>query len=151
MKCESFFDAALIHQSGAIYKFFCIILQIKSAEMPVGCLGGLGNGSNGQNGGHYGQNGHQMDIIVTSSVLNAADQFAFMQQTLLMQIFRVNPPENRNTENRNPENCCPTCIAFSDRCCQEDPGKNLFDDFIEANLHYGVWFLNSSDALNSLR
>ena len=52
--------------------------------MPVGCLGGGGSASN--NGGHA----KPMDVIVTSTVLNTADQFAFMQQTLLMQIFRLN-------------------------------------------------------------
>lgn len=46
--------------------------------MPVGCLGDPeGSVSN-------------METMLTSSVLNTADQFAFMQQTLLLQIFRVN-------------------------------------------------------------
>ena len=46
---------------------------------------------------------------------------------------------------------CPTCIAFSDHCCQEDNGYRLFEEFIEANLHYCVWDQSSSDALYSLR
>ena len=58
-------------------------LLLQGLKMPVGCLGG---GSASNNGGL----GKPMDVIVTSTVLNAADQFAFMQQTLLMQIFRLN-------------------------------------------------------------
>ena len=72
--------------------------------MPVGCLGGGGGGggsasNNSSNGGghHGGHHAKPMDVIVTSTILNAADQFAFMQQTLLMQIFRLNhctpPPD----------------------------------------------------------
>ena len=61
--------------------------------MPVGCLGGGGGGgsasNNSSNGGHGGHHAKPMDVIVTSTILNAADQFAFMQQTLLMQIFRL--------------------------------------------------------------
>ena len=56
---------------------------LQGLKMPVGCLGG---GSASNNGGLA----KPMDVIVTSTVLNAADQFAFMQQTLLMQIFRLN-------------------------------------------------------------
>lgn len=109
-----------------------------------------------------------MDVIVTSTVLNAADQFAFMQQTLLMQIFRLNHSQvspttdssgsnngaNGNGSSQMPSvlaQKCPTCIAFSDRCCQEDNGYRLFEEFIEANLHYCVWDQSSSDALYSLR
>ena len=32
----------------------------------------------------------EMEVFITSSVLNAAEQFAFMQHTLLLQIFREN-------------------------------------------------------------
>ena len=65
--------------------------------MPVGCLGGgSGNGSHGGGGGGGGPRGQQqqpdLEVIVTSSILNSADQFAFMQQTLLMQIFRITTP-----------------------------------------------------------
>jgi len=98
--------------------------------MPVGCLGG---GSASNNGGLA----KPMDVIVTSTVLNAADQFAFMQQTLLMQIFRLNHSQvslttdsSGSNNGANGNGCsqmpsilaqkCPTCIAFSDRCCQED-------------------------------
>ena len=108
--------------------------------MPVGCLGG---------GSHELQapsNG-PMDIIMTSSVLNTADQFAFMQQTLLMQIFRVGSVADSSVGSLT----CPTCIAFSDQCCQRESGMQLFREFIEANLHYGVWDQASSDALSSLR
>ena len=47
--------------------------------MPVGsCLGGkIDNNEEANNG---------MEVIMTSSLLNQADQFAFMQQTLLMQV-----------------------------------------------------------------
>ena len=30
-----------------------------------------------------------LEVIMTSSVLNQADQFAFMQQTLLMQVISL--------------------------------------------------------------
>lgn len=44
--------------------------------MPVGsCLGG-----------QIDNNEANLEVIMTSSVLNQADQFAFMQQTLLMQV-----------------------------------------------------------------
>ena len=61
--------------------------------MPVGfCLGEM-SPSVGNADDHGGlaasSNGAGLDVIVTSSVLNTADQFAFMQQTLLMQIFRA--------------------------------------------------------------
>ena len=105
--------------------------------MPVGCLGGK----------NMAENGQKMDVIMTSSSLNAADQFAFMQQTLLMQIFRLNQNDPKEEKSSN----CPTCIAFSDRCCQENNGNRIFQEFIEANLHYCVWDQNSSDALYSLR
>ena len=137
----------------------------EEVKMPVGCLGGSSSntGTNGNHNNHefyhYSQESEpKMDIIVTSSVLNAADQFAFMQQTLLMQIFRLgNPNGNSANGGINGSNAvsgfnnCPTCIAFSDRCCQDDSGKGLFEEFIEANLHYCVWDQASSDALNSLR
>ena len=140
--------------------------------MPVGCLGGI-SGSNG--GRPYGDDraggggGHDMEVIVTSSVLNAADQFAFMQQTLLMQIFRINPNSSTNSMNGNSglgsplansaaastsqisPLTCPTCIAFSDQCCQNENGLSLFQEFIEANIHCCVWEQRLSDALASLR
>ena len=42
----------------------------------------------------------EMDVFITSSTLNGAEQFAFMQHTLLLQIFRQNIP-NTKTENGN--------------------------------------------------
>ncbi len=124
--------------------------------MPVGCLGG------GQAAGGLGEaeNTPEMDVIVTSSVLNTADQFAFMQQTLLMQIFRVNPPTNvtsgssaSSTSSRSSAglNSCPTCVPFSDSCCQTENGAQIFQEFLEANLHCSVWDQKLSDALSSLR
>ena len=41
-----------------------------------------------------------MEVFITSSILNAAEQFAFMQQTLLLQIFRQNG-SNAKFENGN--------------------------------------------------
>ena len=41
-----------------------------------------------------------MEVFITSSILNSAEQFAFMQHTLLLQIFRQNIP-NARTENGN--------------------------------------------------
>ena len=69
------------NQNLSLFNDFFLIFQ--EVKMPVGCLGG---GSASNNGGLA----KPMDVIVTSTVLNAADQFAFMQQTLLMQIFRLN-------------------------------------------------------------
>ncbi len=69
--------------------------------MPVSCLGdtssasfncaGNGGGSNhntlSNNHNSNGNNSEQaLDIVMTSSVLNTAEQFAFMQQTLLLQV-----------------------------------------------------------------
>ena len=72
--------------------------QFQEVKMPVGCLGG---GSASNNGGLA----KPMDVIVTSTVLNAADQFAFMQQTLLMQIFRLNHSQvSQTTENSGANN-----------------------------------------------
>ena len=143
------------------------------SKMPVGCLGGI-SGSNGRpygddrpGGGREG-GGQDMEVIVTSSVLNAAEQFAFMQQTLLMQIFRINPNSSANSINGNSglgnpltnsgpaasstsPLTCPTCIAFSDQCCQHENGLSLFQEFIEANIHCCVWEQRLSDALASLR
>ena len=143
--------------------------------MPVGCLGGgSGNGSHGGGGGGgprgQQQQQHQPDleVIVTSSILNSADQFAFMQQTLLMQIFRLTTPPNASNGNNNgcslsssttsststtsaSSLTCPTCIAFSDHCCQQENGMILFQEFIEANIHCCVWEQRLSDALASLR
>ena len=142
--------------------------------MPVGCLGGgSGNGSHGGGGGGgprgQQQQQHQPDleVIVTSSILNSADQFAFMQQTLLMQIFRLTTPPNASNGNNGcslsssttsststtsaSSLTCPTCIAFSDHCCQQENGMILFQEFIEANIHCCVWEQRLSDALASLR
>ena len=132
-----------------------------------------------------------MDTILTSAALNAADQFAFMQQTLLLQIYRIQQPhqvingvkmQNNNTQYDSPMSSnngrhsspssgesppsstassnqssatsstlvCPTCIAFSDTCCQMDNGGEIFQDFIEANLHC-YWDVKLSEALASLR
>ena len=74
-------DFCPFSQNLSLYNVFFLIFQ--EVKMPVGCLGG---GSASNNGGLA----KPMDVIVTSTVLNAADQFAFMQQTLLMQIFRLN-------------------------------------------------------------
>ena len=160
--------------------------------MPVGCLGGGsgngshgGGGSGGGGGGPRGQHQPDLEVIVTSSILNGADQFAFMQQTLLMQIFRVTTPPpapngNANGNGNHNNGCsplssgstsststtsaasaasnsgatsltCPTCIAFSDHCCQQENGMILFQEFIEANIHCCVWEQRLSDALASLR
>ena len=74
-------NATFISPFWALFNQNLSLLQ--GLKMPVGCLGG---GSASNNGGLA----KPMDVIVTSTVLNAADQFAFMQQTLLMQIFRLN-------------------------------------------------------------
>ena len=168
--------------------------------MPVGfCLGEMSpSGAAGNADGDGASSGEGgLDVIVTSSVLNTADQFAFMQQTLLMQIFRSPPittapsppppplslPINgcRNAANgawngngngggaarsasrtssgssNSNGDCsgaatlmCPTCVAFSDHCCQQESGLQIFQEFLEANAgHY--WDARLSEALASLR
>ena len=70
--------------------------------MPVGCLSGESTIPKNRNvapgspppASSNGSSG--MEVVVTSSVLNAADQFAFMQQTLLLQIFRLGPDNHQH-------------------------------------------------------
>lgn len=136
-------------------KYYLYSTEKSDSKMPVGCLGG-GNSTN-MNGAP------EMDIIVTSSVLNTADQFAFMQQTLLMQIFRTTTAGHQGSSSASSSSSssgssssssmitCPTCIAFSDQCCQQESGMVLFHEFIEANLHCCVWDQKLSDALANLR
>eukprot|EP00095_Tigriopus_kingsejongensis_P006000 maker-scaffold505_size153196-snap-gene-0.19 protein:Tk06000 transcript:maker-scaffold505_size153196-snap-gene-0.19-mRNA-1 annotation:"AGAP006598-PA" len=142
--------------------------------MPVGCLSSEQQGSN-----------PAMDVVMTSSVLNTVEQFAFMQHTLLLQIFRVSPgtpggrhsspPPNRSlngssssssssSSSRNGRHSsgsgrssvmsdvppCPTCIAFSDQCCQQESGLLLYQEFLEINLQC-YWDAKLSEALTNLR
>ena len=93
-------NAAFISPFWASFNQNLSLLQ--GLKMPVGCLGG---GSASNNGGLA----KPMDVIVTSTILNAADQFAFMQQTLLMQIFRLNhsqvsPPTTDSSGSNNGAN-----------------------------------------------
>lgn len=138
--------------------------------MPVGCLSSDHQGSN-----------PAMDVVMTSSVLNTVEQFAFMQHTLLLQIFRINPHQN-GSMNGGPSSLggsssgnscsspngrhsssgsgrssvmsdmppCPTCIAFSDQCCQTDNGMLLYQEFLEINLQC-YWDAKLSEALANLR
>ena len=167
--------------------------------MPVGfCLGEMSpSGAAGDTASaDDGASSSNLDVIMTSSVLNTADQFAFMQQTLLMQIFRAppittapSPPPSqppslppmingcgnasngawngngtarsasRTSSGSSGSNgdgaasatlMCPTCVAFSDHCCQQESGLQIFQEFLEANAgHY--WDARLSDALASLR
>ncbi len=162
--------------------------------MPVGCLGetstcGMGLGGNSHDGNSHYSNGSshsnnckdssatELDVVITSSVLNAADQFAFMQQTLLLQIFRIpahdvqgqnsrgrrapsalsestssNSSSSYNGSNVSSNNLpsCPTCIAFADQCCQLENGIELFHDFVEINLQC-YWDSRLTEALSNLR
>ena len=128
--------------------------------MPVGCLGDASAAS-------LGGSVADMDIIVTSSILNTAEQFAFMQQTLLMQIFRIpttsteTNPDGRHSSNSSETTSsssansgrdypCPTCVAFSDQCCQMDNGGELYQEFLELNLQCN-WEAKIVEALGSLR
>ena len=167
--------------------------------MPVGfCLGEMSpSGATGDAASMGDASSGGLDVIVTSSVLNTADQFAFMQQTLLMQIFRAppittapspspssQPPSlppmingcgnasngawngngaarsaSRTSSGSSGSNgdcaasatlMCPTCVAFSDHCCQQESGLQIFQEFLEANAgHY--WDARLSEALASLR
>ena len=46
---------------------------------------------------------------------------------------------------------CPTCVAFSDSCCQQENGFALFREFLEANTGNNYWDAKLSEALASLR
>ncbi len=73
-------------------------------KMPVSCLQGdaMSVAESNLNGGTLQLRSRQqqqqqqqqqqphIEAVVTSAVLNAAEQFAFMQQALLVQIFRFN-------------------------------------------------------------
>ena len=128
-------------------------------KMPVGCLSGENTMPRKAD----------MEVVVTSSVLNAADQFAFMQQTLLLQIFRVGdrvlPSPQRNgspnslsssgsssgvSMSNGKVNDCPTCAPFTDHCCQNENGLNLFQDFKLANSNC-YWDQKLADGINGLR
>ena len=123
--------------------------------MPVGCLG---NAARGHKEEPFHKNGPTFETILTSSRLNSSDQFAFMQQTLLMQVFRIHD-DNGSTEERNGSSpaasddgsiLCPTCVGFSDQCCQMDSGIDIFQAFIEANVNCH-WDLKLAEAVSSLR
>jgi hypothetical protein len=45
---------------------------------------------------------------------------------------------------------CPTCVAFSDHCCQQESGMQIFHEFLEANL-VNYWDAKLTEALASLR
>ena len=47
-------------------------------------------------------------------------------------------------------NGCPTCVAFSDQCCQMENGQDLFNEFIDVNLQC-YWDAKFSEALSNLR
>ena len=121
--------------------------------MPVGCLGNAARGAKEE---PFRKNGtDNFETILTSSRLNSSDQFAFMQHTLLLQIFR--DPDDEDQTRSSPSSdesggslLCPTCVGFSDQCCQQDNGIDIFNSFIEANLNCH-WDLKLSEAISSLR
>ena len=97
--------------------------------MPVGCLGNAARGA--QDEEPFLKNGQNFETILTSSRLNSSDQFAFMQQTLLHQIFRISDESGSATDDplrSSPSSSssddgsilCPTCVGFSDQCCRND-------------------------------
>jgi hypothetical protein len=79
-----------------------------------------------------------------------------MQQTLLMQIFRIHEdpasgsPTRSSPTSEDGSILCPTCVGFSDHCCQQDHGLDLFHGFVEANLNCH-WDLKLAEAVSSLR
>ena len=162
--------------------------------MPVSCLGGgdtvsvvagnfncAGGEPNVNNPGEDDHVAHaqqqqqpRLEVVMTSSVLNAAEQFAFMQQTLLLQIFRDSRPtlppatagnsgasnngrisvqssaSSGSSSSSSASPSCPTCAAFSDQCCQAESGADIFQDFVEINLQC-YWDARLSEALAALR
>ena len=114
--------------------------------MPVGSCLGSESGPHGACAPLEADPADALDSVVTSSVLNAAEQFAFMQQTLLLQIFRTEHAQNGGSNDLS----CPTCIAFSDHCCQNERGLDLFREFQDMNLQC-YWDARLSEAVASLR
>jgi hypothetical protein len=136
--------------------------------MPVGCLGG--GGGDGASAAAVDlstscvaseNDEHNLDVVMTSAVLNAAEQLAFMQQTLLLQIFRQSPNTNGGRESAASSSSstttsssaltsCPTCAAFGEKCCQTENGFDLFREFVEINLQC-YWDASLTEALSTLR
>jgi hypothetical protein len=81
-----------------------------------------------------------------------------MQQTLLVQIFRIHddsgstddPIRSSPTISDDGTILCPTCVGFSDQCCQMDSGLDIFNAFIEANVNCH-WDLKLAEAISSLK
>uniref|UniRef100_A0A0K2T0G6 Putative LOC100650169 [Bombus terrestris] n=1 Tax=Lepeophtheirus salmonis TaxID=72036 RepID=A0A0K2T0G6_LEPSM len=123
--------------------------------MPVGsCLNG--NKSCEDNLQHHPEH-HSGQ---TSHILNMVEQFAFMQHTLLLQIFRLPTPipcssgSNHHGASSFIEkkvNNCPTCVAFSELCCQNESGRALFYEFLDVNTTNYLWDCKLGDAIQSMR
>jgi len=122
--------------------------------MPVGCLGGDGAAACVANGSAAEE--VSLDVMVTSAVLNAAEQMAFMQQTLLLQIFRTTTTttdgraSSSSSSSSSSTSACPTCAAFGEQCCQTENGVDLFREFVEINLQC-YWDAKLTEALTTLR
>ena len=62
--------------------------------------------------------------------------------------FRSSPSSDES--NGGVSILCPTCVGFSDQCCQQDHGFEIFHNFIEANLNCH-WDPKLLEAISSLR
>ena len=98
-------------------------------KMPVGCLGAPAQPSSpGSRGG-----GEAATI--------QAERMELMQQTLLIQIFRVESPTSLS---------CSTCASFSRTCCQAESGWQVLSALVATNSR-AVWSPPLTRAVNSLR
>ena len=122
--------------------------------VPISNSYNINNPSESSNTNMEQQQSELNSIIITSAQLNNREQFAFMQRTLLVQIFKEVSKHNGTTANGGAEQDlnCPTCVAFSDRCCQSEPstGQELFREFVKINLDC-YWDASLAEALNTLR
>jgi len=125
---------------------FCDIIErnTKSAKnkMPVGCLSGGRSVGDADSTLYLNSDGMGPNQESGSDASRQADQMAVMQQTLLVQIFRI-PQDEGNILS------CQTCSTFSSSCCQTESGWSALACLVEANSK-AVWNLPLVRAVNSL-
>ena len=127
---------------------------LRSGKMPVGCLGQSGPKGldvadsnlylhNGLNGSTGETNGTESDAS------RQAEEIALMQQTLLLQIFRVEKDERQGAVSPRTFLSCTTCSPYAPNCCQVESGWSLLANFVKVNSK-AVWNTPLVKAVNSL-
>lgn len=104
--------------------------------MPVGCLGGSTRAA--ADSTLYLNNGAVQES--GSEASKQAEIIAVMQQTLLVQIFRVDSDASLS---------CSTCSSFSSVCCQAESGWAVLSQVVQTNSQC-VWNQPLVRAINSL-